>query len=757
MMYPFILMDVPAGNGLFNPYDGTAGQAAFPWRGRITASIAPGQAGSPDQTPAITTEVGAFFGTVAATDFTVEAGGVTYAGPAEFTLRRFVLHCAALAAAAGGIDAICIGSEMRGLTTLRSDRTSYPAVDEFRALAAEVDTLLPGAQIGYAADWSEYFGHQPDDGSGDAIFHLDPLWADPVIDFVGIDDYTPLSDWRHETTHLDRQDGAASVYSLPYLNANIEGGEYYDYFYADELARSVQDRTPITDGAANEPWVFRPKDIRNWWSNPHHNRVAGVRDTNATGWVPGSKPVWLTETGCPAVDLGGNMPNLFYDPKSSESGLPYGSIGARDDEMQRRFLQAKLGYWQDGANNPVSPVYGGPMIPDDRVFVWTWDTRPFPDFPTRESVWSDGPLYDFGHWITGRVSASSLAEVVADICSRRGVAAFDVSGLYGTVDGYVIDQTQSAREAIQPLMQAYGFDAFEAEDRIVFRMRDLRAPTPVDDARAIASDDPVQGPVLRERTSAGEIVDAVRLSYVEAESDYRLGAAEARQGATIADRTSETSLPIALAGARARLIAQRWLAEGMRVAETAELTLPPSQLALEPGDLITIGTGTTPYRIDTVVDGEARSISAARVERSLYVPAAVQPDPTETLLPVVPGPIEAIFLDLPVLNAQSEAEAAFAVTAVPWPGDAAVYKAPQQSGFTLATQTRQPALIGTLADELPPGDPNRWQRVEVEVLLPGAGIASADRLSVLNGANVAALERPDGEWEVVQFQQAALV
>ncbi|MEM7176583.1 MAG: hypothetical protein AAF503_02660 [Pseudomonadota bacterium] len=43
------------------------------------------------------------------------------------------------------------------------------------------------------------------------------------------------------------------------------------------------------------------------------------------------------------------------------------------------------------------------------------------------------------------------------------------------------------------------------------------------------------------------------------------------------------------------------------------------------------------------------------------------------------------------------------------------------------------------------------------MLLPGAGIASADRLSVLNGANVAALERPDGEWEVVQFQQAALV
>ena len=38
--YPFILMDVPAGNGLPDPYGG-AQQAAYPWRGRISLGAAP--------------------------------------------------------------------------------------------------------------------------------------------------------------------------------------------------------------------------------------------------------------------------------------------------------------------------------------------------------------------------------------------------------------------------------------------------------------------------------------------------------------------------------------------------------------------------------------------------------------------------------------------------------------------------------------------------------------------------------------------
>ena len=53
--YPFILMDVPAGNDLPDPYSDHAaetGQPTFPWRGRITCSPAAGYAGSVDKTAA---------------------------------------------------------------------------------------------------------------------------------------------------------------------------------------------------------------------------------------------------------------------------------------------------------------------------------------------------------------------------------------------------------------------------------------------------------------------------------------------------------------------------------------------------------------------------------------------------------------------------------------------------------------------------------------------------------------------------------
>lgn len=120
---------------------------------------------------------------------------------------------------------------------------SYPAVQELRALATDVRSILgPKVKIGYAADWSEYFGHQPADGSGDVIFHLDPLWADDVIDFVGIDNYMPLSDWRDGAGHLDAGDG--SIYSLEYLKQNVSGGEGYDWYYPSSEAREAQMRVP---------------------------------------------------------------------------------------------------------------------------------------------------------------------------------------------------------------------------------------------------------------------------------------------------------------------------------------------------------------------------------------------------------------------------------------------------------------------------------------------------------------------------------
>src|SRR5690606_20267557 len=110
------------------------------------------------------------------------------------------------------------------------------------------------------------------------------------------------------------------------------------------------------------------------------------------------KPVWFTELGCAAVDKGANQPNVFGDSKSVESGRPWFSSGAPDGLMQRQFLRAHLGHWADGLSNPVSAVYGGPMLDIGRIYLWCWDARPYPAFPGDGANWSDAANHATGHW-----------------------------------------------------------------------------------------------------------------------------------------------------------------------------------------------------------------------------------------------------------------------------------------------------------------------------------------------------------------------
>ena len=224
----------------------------------------------------------------------------------------------------------------------------------------------------------EYNNHQTGDAPGAVQFNLDPLWSDSNIDFVGIDNYLPLADWRDGTAHLDYDavNGPTShARPPPILPANIEGGEDYDWYYASDADRAAQTRTPITDGAYGKPWVFRAKDFWNWWANAHYDRAdgsesparrpAGCRSASRSG---------SPSSAVPAVDKGANQPNVFFDPKSSESALPYFSNGERDDLIQRRFLEAHLNYWTDAREQPHVR----------RLCRRRWSTRP------TSTLWSLG-------------------------------------------------------------------------------------------------------------------------------------------------------------------------------------------------------------------------------------------------------------------------------------------------------------------------------------------------------------------------------
>ena len=124
------------------------------------------------------------------------------------------------------------------------------------------------------------------------------------------------------------------------------------------------------------------------------------------------------------------------------------------------------------------------------------------------------------------------------------------------------------------------------------------------------------------------------------------------------------------------------------------------------------------------------------------------------------GPAQVTVLELPTLPGDDPPVLAhLAVFANPWPGAMTVWRslddgASYQPFATIAA----PAVMGETLDDLTSGPTSRWDKVATaRVKLSGGALASASDLRVLSGANAAAVQRPDGAWEILQFANAVLV
>lgn len=752
LLYPFVMMDVPAGNGLPDPRVPGATQPPFPWRGRVTCDPAPGVPGSPDGTAGADAQVAAFF----ANGYTAE-----------------VLHYADLAAqwAANGVQitGLVIGSEYVGLTRVRG-ASGYPAVRAFRAIAAAVrERLGPGVALVYGADWTEYGAHVLD-GGATIRFPLDDLFADPNIAAVGIDWYAPVSDWRDTPDHADLA-ATGDIYDRGYLKARGASGEAFDWYYPDADARAAQNRVAITDGAGGKPWIYRVKDLVAWWSNPHVERDGGV-ETRATAWVPMGKPIWLTEVGVPAVDKGTNGPNVFPDPKSVENAYPPESRAIRDELIQLRGLEAVIARFDPAvpgfreADNPVSPVYGGRMVDPAGIFIWAWDARPYPAFPTVRGVWADIGNWRVGHWITGRIEGCDLDRLVLKILSDFGFDAPVSVEAAAYLDGYVVDRPLSARGALETLAQVYGLDVSAVAGRL--RLRGPRRDRPVVLAEADLVRLSEEKPVLRQvRAEESALPRSVELGITESESpDYRRATAAAVR--PVGERRHETRIEAAIVTRRETGdgLAEAMLDRIIAARDSAVLTLSPRRVELEPGDLLAVPAdvpgGTVLRKIDRIDDAPTgRRIEASGVPprggagrgllRSMALPGVARPS--------FPGPPLALALDLPADRGSPTILQYLAVAAEPWPGAAAIWRAEGAGPFALQGIVDYPACLGRTLTALPAGPLwriDRHRNLDV-TLRRGGALASIGQAAMLAGGNLFALIGPDGAVELFGAANAALI
>ncbi|MBV8938337.1 MAG: glycoside hydrolase TIM-barrel-like domain-containing protein [Alphaproteobacteria bacterium] len=633
--------------------------------------------------------------------------------------NRFINHYASIAA--GAVDAFIIGSELKGLTAVTDTPGSYPAVTQLVSLAAAVKSALGGGVIvTYGADWSEY--HHTDGG----WYQLDPLWASPNIDVVGIDAYFPLADAPQDAT-----------YAVQPLIDGWTSGEGYDFYFTDGS------RTVTAPLAAPYAW----KNIAWWWSNAHVN-PNGV----STAWVPQSKKIWFTEYGFPSVDGSANQPNVFYDSASALSAFPYFSRGRVDFRAQRAGITATEAAWQ-----------GSAMI--ERKFLWTWDARPYPYFPDLTAVWGDGPNWQYGHWTEGKLGVSSLAAIVADLCARAGLqpADYDVSAITDQVEGFAVGAQQSIRASIQQLEQGYFFDTCESDGVLKFIPRGgTPALSITDDMLVPQAQNGASRLLSITRAQELELPQRVNVVYMSRLSNYQPATQYSARAVTRSRQAATVSLPLVFADQVAKTVADTTLFTLWVSRVAYAFRLPMRYAALDCADVIDVTAEGVTHRMRVTsvtlaapgmlhVEAVAEDISAY----DFYTPPGQGENGTGSITPLAATLLD--MLDMPALPGDAAAALtlryAAAGSTANWPG-AALYRSDDGGGsFQPVLDITTQAAMGTAVTALGSGPYCVFDETSaVTVALAHGQLQSIPRLSVLNGGNAALLGN-----ELLQFTTATLL
>lgn len=483
----------------------------------------------------------------------------------------FIMHYAKLVK--DYADTFIIGSEMIGLTSFYVETTTnsittrtFPAVTEFKNLAKQVKDYFKSVGKGnikvlYSADWSEY--HHTNDG----WFNLDELWADENIDLIGIDNYMPLT-----------QDLEQAYITYDKIIEGWHSGEGWDYWWNNERTVKTNFDNP----------VYAWKNIEYWWTHTHTN-PNGI----ATSWTPRSKPLWFTEFGFPSVDCCANQPNVFVDYYSIENYLPRMSTGRIDFTAQRIAINATIDFW---TSNTTNPERTNGLV--EKMFLWCWDARPYPEWPQRKTKWGDWQSWQTGHWVEGKIgSMVNLVQMISDILIKSGIPEERL--VLNDLDeadeckGYLISKRTTYRKIIEELSSIYFFDAIESDGNLKFSMRKnctVLKTIKKEDIVPSDNDEGTKELLVITRTQATELPRRVDVTYSSYSRDYTECTASAiRDSYSPPDNESSIEIQqMAMDITQARKIAQQTLYSLWAQRNKYSFKLLKKHLDIEPLDLLEI-------------------------------------------------------------------------------------------------------------------------------------------------------------------------
>jgi len=296
-------------------------------------------------------------------------------------------------------------------------------------------------------------------------------------------------------------------------------------------------------------------------------------------------------------------------------------------------------------------------------------------------------------------TTTTLKQVVEDISLRTGLTLSDInaSALAGdTVRGYALASRMPARNALEPLMRGYFFDAVETDNVAKFVKRGGSSVKTIAYADTARHESGAEAPARRERTrqEEGEMPWQVDVSYMDEASLYKINVQYARR--LIGEARSVMSVPIAavFTATEAHRIAEVLLYNAWVDRQQAKMLLSTEYVELDPTDVVTFqdeDSSTQTYRIVRAEYTYPNRVDLELVEEDASVYSAtgtgVDADvPAQTIPSVAPTLV--YFMDISLMGREQDDAPGFYFAGTPsygtgWPG-AALFQSTDGTTYTAA-------------------------------------------------------------------------
>lgn len=232
------------------------------------------------------------------------------------------------------------------------------------------------------------------------------------------------------------------------------------------------------------------------------------------------------------------------------------------------------------------------------MFLWCYDARPYPFWPSLNKIWRDSEMWAYGHWVNGKFGDTNLKAIISSLCRKAGLEnhQYDCSLLNYNVEGYVLADYITARAAIEILASVYFFHLVEADGKLKFIPSDIGdTGLIINQSEFVDNSDKKIYQINKEQTI--NMPASVDILFLDKLQNYKQGFEVAKMTYSAGKENITINLPMVFSSNSVKQIAKKILYNRWQNSLSFSFSLSTKYSYLEPGDIITLNINNNYYKI----------------------------------------------------------------------------------------------------------------------------------------------------------------